>query len=245
MDEKKFYVYCHITPNGKRYFGLTRDIPKYRWNSGKGYRGCTLFYRAIQKYGWDNIEHKIVAHDLTKEQAKRLETKLILHYKTNQPEYGYNLTSGGETNEYNSEARGNISKGIKKRVEDFGSFYLTRKVVCLETGEIFNSIKEIGEKLNINVNNVSSVCSHKRNKVNNMHFLYFEEYKKLTQEEIRLYINKKPKTNNKKIICIDTGEIYNSLTEASNKLNINISNLSSVCNGKRNFVGGLRFAFLY
>lgn len=244
MEEKKFSVYCHVTPNNKRYIGLTRDIPKYRWNNGKGYKGCTLFYKAIQKYGWDNIEHKVLIHGLTKEQARRWETKLIMYFKTNDPKYGYNLTSGGETNEYNDKAKKNISEGIKKRVERSGSYHPTRKVICLETKEVFNSIKEVGEKYNININNISSVCSHKRNMVNNLHFLYFEEYEKLSIKDILTYTNKKRKTNSKKIMCLNTGVVYNSLTEASIKLNIKISNLSKVCNGKRNMVGGLKFIFI-
>ena len=47
-----YTLYCHInTINHKRYVGITKRKPEYRWNNGEGYVGCTAFYRAIKKYG--------------------------------------------------------------------------------------------------------------------------------------------------------------------------------------------------
>ena len=55
--------------NGKLYIGMTKDIKK-RWvGSGSQYKGCTYFYNAIQKYGWDNFEHEILYNDLIYQEA--------------------------------------------------------------------------------------------------------------------------------------------------------------------------------
>lgn len=35
--------------------------------NGNRYNKSTVFYKAIQKYGWDNIIHEILYSDLTKE----------------------------------------------------------------------------------------------------------------------------------------------------------------------------------
>ena len=46
-----FCVYMHISPNNKRYIGLTSRKPEHRWNNGKGYKGNSYFTNAINKYG--------------------------------------------------------------------------------------------------------------------------------------------------------------------------------------------------
>lgn len=57
-----YCVYAHINKvNGKIYIGQTCRKPEYRWNDGKGYKECTYFYNAIEKYGWDNFDHEILA----------------------------------------------------------------------------------------------------------------------------------------------------------------------------------------
>lgn len=77
---KKYWVYLHITPNGMVYVGYSgRKYYKSRLNA-KSYNNSSL-HPYIDKYGWDNISHKIVTKDLTKEEAIRLEGELIRKYK--------------------------------------------------------------------------------------------------------------------------------------------------------------------
>lgn len=70
--------------------------PSKRWGSnGINYKSCTYFYRAIEKYGWNNFEHIILKDNLTKEQAQQTETQYIKKFNTLVPN-GYNLTGGGD-----------------------------------------------------------------------------------------------------------------------------------------------------
>lgn len=92
---KKYYVYKHTTPNEKVYIGITCKNPSYRWNGGNGYKG-QAFYNAILKYGWLNIRHEILFDNLTKEEAEQKEIELIAEYRSNDRQYGYNISSGGE-----------------------------------------------------------------------------------------------------------------------------------------------------
>lgn len=94
-------VYRHITPNGKSYIGITSKKPEDRWRNGNGYNQKTqqIFYKAIKKYGWNNIKHEILDTNLTEYEAKCLEEYYIFSYRT----YvgfsdcnGYNCTLGGE-----------------------------------------------------------------------------------------------------------------------------------------------------
>lgn len=94
-----YILYMHITPNNKVYIGITCQGVKNRWGKdGKGYYGHRYFWNAIQKYGWDNIKHVILAQGLSKKWACRLEQLLIAEYMANNSEYGYNLSIGGEFN---------------------------------------------------------------------------------------------------------------------------------------------------
>lgn len=94
--ERKWTIYVHITPSNKKYVGITIRKPKKRWSAGNGYKTQTVFYRAIQKYGWDNIQHIILNQVDSLEKAKELECYYIKLYKSNDKNYGYNQTKGGD-----------------------------------------------------------------------------------------------------------------------------------------------------
>lgn len=94
--EKTYKVYKHVFPNGKVYVGITSQPLTCRWRSGKGYGNNPYITRAIQKYGWDNIKHYVVKGDFTLDEANAYEKALIAKYQSNNPKFGYNLTSGGD-----------------------------------------------------------------------------------------------------------------------------------------------------
>lgn len=85
-----YLVYKHTSPNGKIYVGISKNLPNARWNEGAGYETQKKFYKAIQAFGWINFKHEIIAAGLSEEDARSLESKLILEYRSNEEEYGYN-----------------------------------------------------------------------------------------------------------------------------------------------------------
>ena len=90
-------VYVHIFPNGKRYYGYTsKELNERFGKDGIGYKQQNLIWNAIQKYGWDNIEHCIVEIFDNEKDAKDYETKMIRKYKTRDPMYGYNIIENDE-----------------------------------------------------------------------------------------------------------------------------------------------------
>ena len=105
LSEKQYKVYMHEFPNGKKYVGITMQDSETRWQRGNGYVRNKYMARAIKKYGWDNITHKILFDGLTKDEACLKECSLILKYKTNQKEYGYNIESGGTTPSITEETK--------------------------------------------------------------------------------------------------------------------------------------------
>lgn len=99
--EKKFIVYEHLFPNGKRYIGITSKNPNQRWENGSGYtkEHQPVMYYAIKKYGWKNIQHNILFDNLSFDDAKNKEVELIKEYNTfvhSENSNGYNMTLGGD-----------------------------------------------------------------------------------------------------------------------------------------------------
>lgn len=106
--ENNYTVYIHKFPNNKYYVGLTKMKPEQRWRHGEGYK-TQYVYKAIQKYGWDNIKHIIYKDNLTSEEAMKLEQELVEQY--NSTIDGYNVNPGGELgygspNVYNYKGKG-------------------------------------------------------------------------------------------------------------------------------------------
>lgn len=111
-----YTVYVHISPSGKRYYGLTCQQVKKRWLNGMGYIKNEHFYRAIQKYGWDAFKHEIVAEGLTREEACALEESLIAEHHTQDYRFGYNISAGGEANRLAQSSKDKISEANKGKV---------------------------------------------------------------------------------------------------------------------------------
>lgn len=76
LGDLSYKVYIHIFPNGKKYVGVCQFC-KDRWNSGLGYCDNKEMYDDIQKYGWENIEHKILFETTSSIDAYKIESMLI------------------------------------------------------------------------------------------------------------------------------------------------------------------------
>ena len=112
-----YKVYVHINKsNGKRYYGITKQEVEERWKNGHGYSSNKHFMNAINKYGWNNFEHIVIAKGLTEEEAKWLEIELIREFDTTNQDKGYNITLGGEGGnglKHTKEARKKIREASK------------------------------------------------------------------------------------------------------------------------------------
>lgn len=95
--ENNYKVYKHTTPSGKIYIGITKQNVKDRWLNGKGYINNKHFYRAILKYGWNNIKHEILFNNLSLDEANNKEKELIKNFNLTNRIYGYNIQSGGNS----------------------------------------------------------------------------------------------------------------------------------------------------
>lgn len=113
--EREYCVYMHVTPSNKVYIGITGRKLNERWQNGRGYSFNRHFSNAINKYGWDNIEHRILEAGLSREEASERERYYIALYDSTNGDKGYNLTTGGEANYYMTDE---FSKKCSKRMKE-------------------------------------------------------------------------------------------------------------------------------
>lgn len=104
----KHVVYKHTCViTGKSYIGLTNNYHR-RIIQHLNTDSCSIFYRSIKKYGWQNFTHEFLATGLSLQAAVHFEEFYIRTHDTMSPN-GYNLTSGGETCVVSEETRAKIS----------------------------------------------------------------------------------------------------------------------------------------
>ena len=121
IEGGNYCVYVHTSPSGKMYIGQTGRSPEKRWGkNGRRYLEKKndkyihpAFARAIEKYGWNNFEHEVIASKLTKEEADNFEKLLIEKLDTQNPEFGYNCKDGGSNGALSEETRKKISESNK------------------------------------------------------------------------------------------------------------------------------------
>ena len=113
MTDNKWSVYKHTSPSGKVYIGITSTLPRKRWARGLGYRN-QVFYKAIEKYGWDNITHEIICQNVSEDCAVRLEKFLIAKYQSSDSRFGYNITGGGEVVHFTEDGKRRLIQGCKR-----------------------------------------------------------------------------------------------------------------------------------
>lgn len=99
--------------NGKVYIGITTCSLEYRWSrhltEGRNENNTKHLYKAMRKYGLDNFSIKQI--DSTDDFAElgRLERYYIKKYNSQSPEKGYNLTAGGESNQWDANPAAKLS----------------------------------------------------------------------------------------------------------------------------------------
>ena len=184
IDDLKFIVYCHIFPNGKRYVGITSQSLNCRFRkNGEGYKG-QMVYNAIQKYGWHNIEHRILYENLPKEDAEQKEIEIIKEWKTNNRKFGYNRASGGGVNipDELSKQKNRLAHLGKNKGSDnpFWNKHHTKEtkdklgkyVICVDTGEKFTTIKNAAQHYNIQSANIWKCCKGLRHTAGGLRWKY-------------------------------------------------------------------------
>jgi len=252
------YGFIYMTTNninGKKYIGQSTFNRITNWVNYLG-SGVHL-KRSIKKYGKENFSREIIAIAYSKDELNQLEIEFIKNHNAVESDDYYNLVGGGNTNvgfhfHLSEESRKKISiakTGVKKTEETKrrmseskkigfknGNLPKIIKVICITTEEIFDSITYGADKYNIKISGIIRCCQKERKSAGKhpttkerLVWMYLDEYnsKSCTSSIINFY----------KIICLTTGEIFNSLIEAEKTFNIFKGGVLKCCKNKIHSAG--------
>ena len=200
--------------NGKIYVGQT--INTFRYRTMQHLRSNqTYFDKALNKYGIEGFEYKIIDTAQNPVELNKKEIYWIDKLNSLKPN-GYNLCAGGKTSSgyrhtYESKRKMSVTKKklgsmkgnknhyygknhteeikqkmkkaweneerlakLKKHNENLDRTYQQKKVTNVDTGEVFNSIKEAAEKYSLKETHISRVCRGKRKTTGGFRWEYFK-----------------------------------------------------------------------
>lgn len=179
-------IYLHRNKiNQKVYIGRTCHInnPNLRWQNGIGYKKQPYFFKDIIKFGWDNFEHVIVETNIPDNKIAERENYWILFYQANNPVKGYNQSASGSVSsmtrnrmkktwennpgrkKQQKELMTTLNKTISRKGQNNSMYGKSRtgknagrkrKVLCLETNQVFETLTEASKWCNPNGSNLRS-----------------------------------------------------------------------------------------
>lgn len=256
-----YKVYKYTSPSNKVYIGITNGtLEKRARSNGYGYKRCTAFWRAIEKYGWESFTCEILAQDLSEEEAKRLEIYYIKLYDATNPEKGYNITNGGDGfGVYDYEVIKQLwdeGKGVSEIIDELQC----NKWVVQNALNKYNIPK--GERI-LRGRDTTEYDELVQNVLT-----LWNEGKQVNEIQKILNINKNTATHALNKLKIDGKErikrsagkyhqkqvyqfdkqgnflnSYESVAEAERQTKVHHSNIVSVCNGKRKSAGGYKWSY--
>lgn len=246
---KNYSVYKHTLPtniskkeNDMVYIGITSQDPLKRWLNGRGYLKQNYFYSAIQKYGWDNFQHEILFCGLTKEEAEAKEIELIAKYNSTNRHFGYNMSNGGnccgtvlqETKDKISKANMGNQYGVGHKVSEEARKKISSSMIGNQRGKGQRMSDE--QKCKLAESHKTDSFRKKLSEAN--------KGKKHSDETKRKLSESHKGLGSKKVRCVETGIIYNSISDASRKNNIKgRGHVSACCKGTRKTAGGYHWEY--
>lgn len=210
------FIYCYTSPSGKKYIGQTiTSLNERAKNSGRGYKNCIVFWKAIQKYGFENFTVEILEE--AEESLLDVKEQEWISFLNTQTPNGYNISKGG--------------LGHSKKVYQYS---LDGKFI-----QEFNSLTDAAKALNLQkIENISK-CLHRKQKTAHGYIWDFEKYESVDPQS---YIPNAPKKVYMYDLAGNFVREFCSLGEAEKILNCNHSDIKRVIQGKLRFVKNHQFS---
>lgn len=219
-------IYKHTNKiNGKIYIGQSKYSWKNindRWQSGRGYHIKTRFGSAIKKYGWENFDHHLLEDNITSQNiANEREIYWIRYFNSYYD--GYNCTPGGN----------NVSENFAYKV----------KIYCSNNKITYDSIISASQQLNTSYHKiVRQITTGHYYKTDDLYFCLESEKDDI---KIEFYTPKYDFSSlMKSVICVETREIYDSVTECSKAIGVKTQNISVNCCKNHRTAKGKHYAYL-
>lgn len=248
MDKKIGIYKITNNINQKIYIGQSIDIFK-RWKNEIIKPPNEYLKNSFKKYGVENFSFDIL-EECSEEELDDKEKYYISLFNSTNKNIGYNITFGGTGGKMPSdiiekmkktkakngytkywqgkklpiEMKKKISNSLKEEKNpNFKKGANLRKVVCVETGEVFNSANDVYNRFNSKSKNIHTAIKNNSCCLG-YHWKYLEE---------------KPKILNK-----TTNEVFENTKDVFEKYGIDRSALLKACKGVRKTAGGFEWEFL-
>lgn len=237
--------------NNKLYIGSSKDIYQRKQehfrNLEQNKHTNPRLQNAYNYYGKENFVFEVLEILKGSEDQFIVEDKYIKSLEAYNPKIGYNINIGTQEIKISEETRQKISKNnaryflgkklnnkTKKKMSEAKKSF-KKPVICLDTGIEYESVHEASRKTGIKVNYLTRVLKKTRNHVFGTHWEYINKESTKNPDYIC--------TKHKKVICIETKNIYKTITQASKDIGIHRSDISKCCKGERITAGGYHWMF--
>ena len=233
------YKYTN-TANGKVYVGQTsKTLEERAQSNGRNYRESPLFYAAIMEYGWPSFIPEIIDTARTKAEADEKERHYIGCYKSNDAQFGYNITDGGRSDfTFPSATRSAISRMATERYMDarrnpmYGKHHTDESKAKMRECKLGSKNPMFGRTW---TDTQREKCSTKGKKLH-----ISDEFRRKLVERGRMLGESVSRCN---VRCVEDGIVYPSETEAASAYGIAISTLNGHLKGRQKTCAGKHFVY--
>lgn len=135
------------------------------------------------------------------------------------------------------------SEEQKERIRE-GRKHLSFKIICLENMKEYDSITDASKELCLSTGCISLCVSGKRPTAGGFHWIRADKY---TEESKKNILSKKTKNDiiRQPVECVETGEIFKSITEANKKTGAGRGNIARCCKIQSYTAKGLHWRYYH
>lgn len=215
--------------NGKVYIGQTVRTLKQRWkdhrSEAKDCKRGRAIHKAIRKYGVENFTVEQIDVATCQEELNEKERYWIEFYDSMNRNKGYNLTNGGDSFKMAESVKVKISEFAKTRIGEKNPRYGV----------------PMGLENRLKISAVNKLRTGEKNSFYGKH--HTEETKQKMRGK-RPSISGAKNPNAKKVLCIETGVVYECGVIASKETGVSYSSLRKCCQGNRKTAGGYHWQYI-
>lgn len=260
-DKQKFSFSCIYlwtnNINGKVYVGQTQNFyqrMRQYMNQNDSHR---IIGQAINKYGFDNFDIEILEKDLPLKELNMREQYWMDYYQSYNRSNGYNLcTEAGTTRGYKHtqqakemmsekhkqifiknpdklKGENNPNYGKKASKETRQKMSESRKGNQNAKGKHWTLNQEQRERRRQNALGNQYCLGRQLTEYHRQRIIESNKSRFISNETRQKMSNSHKGKTAKKVRCIETNTVYNSITEAANAVNISMSGIINCCKGKQ------------
>lgn len=189
--------------------------------------------QCCNKSGIELVVHHLDGYNWCKEKRTDVTNGITLCsecHKNYHQKYG----KGNNTKEQYMEWM-NTSQ-LELKVYD-GKLPTARWAYCVTDDIIIKNIKQYARENNLEHICIYNCCNGKQSTAYNKVYMWYDEYKKLSTDELKIIIWQKTSNKGKPVVCVNYKLLFNNAAQASRYLNLNSGSIGQCCLGRHKSSG--------